>query len=217
MVGRRILGVIGTLGAALLVPPDRALAAGSAYDHVFKSIDGTPLPLSTFRGQVVLVVNTASLCGFTQQYRGLQAIYQTYEARGFVVVGVPSNDFGGQEPKAEADVKSFCEGAFGVTFPLTAKYSVTGSSAHPFYQWAGAALGTANRPLWNFHKYLVGRDGNVVAAFGTQTSPESPNVKAAIEAELAKPAPAAAPAPSGTGSIDNNRSTMTNKDRGDAG
>lgn len=163
----------------------------SAYDHTFQSIDGKPMPLSSFRGKVLLVVNTASFCGFTPQYSALQKIYERYEARGFVIVGVPSNDFGGQEPKSEADVKVFCQGAFGITFPLTAKYHVVGSEKHPFYAWAANSLGALNGPWWNFHKYLVGRDGKLVTSFGTRTEPESPNVVAAIESELAKPVPTA--------------------------
>jgi glutathione peroxidase len=167
-------------------------AGGSAFDFSFRAIDGTAMPLSAYRGKVLLVVNTASFCGFTQQYAALQALHQKYEGRGLVVIGVPSNDFGGQEPKAEAEVKAFCQGAFGVTFPLTAKYHVRGRDAHPFYGWASATLGSLNAPWWNFHKYLVGRDGALISAFGTRTAPDAPEVVAAIEAALAKPTPAPA-------------------------
>jgi glutathione peroxidase len=177
-----------TFGA--LAPGDAA-SAGSAYDHTFQSIDGKPMPLSNFRGKVLLVVNTASFCGFTPQYTALQKLYETYEARGLVVIGVPSNDFGGQEPKGEAEVKEFCQGAFGITFPLTAKYHVKGSERHSFYGWAADTLGAMNGPWWNFHKYLVGRDGKLVQAFGTRTEPQSPDILKAVEAELAKPAPSA--------------------------
>lgn len=164
---------------------------GSAYDYTFQSIDGTPMPLSSFRGKVLLVVNTASFCGFTPQYTALQKLYETYEARGLVVIGVPSNDFGGQEPKSEADVKVFCQGAFGITFPLTAKYHVVGGEKHPFYAWAAKSLGAMNGPWWNFHKYLVGRDGQLATSFGTRTEPQALDVMVAIEAELAKSATAA--------------------------
>jgi glutathione peroxidase len=164
-------------------------AAGSAFDHTFEAIDGKPMPLATFRGKVLLVVNTASFCGFTNQYSALQSLHERFEAKGLVVIGVPSNDFGGQEPKAEAEVAAFCQGAFGVTFPLTKKYRVRGGEAHPFYRWAADSLGSMNAPWWNFHKYLVGRDGRLIAAFGSQAAPDSPRVVAAIEAELAKPAP----------------------------
>ena len=139
-----------------------------------------------YSGKVLLVVNTASFCGFTPQYKALQALYDKYEQRGLVVIGVPSNDFGGQEPKSEAEVKTFCEGAFGITFPLTAKYHVRGGERHPFYGWASDTLGSMNAPWWNFHKYLVGRDGKLVTAFGTRTEPQSSDVITAIEAELAK-------------------------------
>ena len=152
------------------------------------------MPLSSYRGKVLFVVNTASFCGFTPQYTALQKLYETYEARGLVVIGVPSNDFGGQEPKSEAEVKTFCQGAFGITFPLTAKYHVTGSEKHPFYAWAGETLGSMNGPWWNFHKYLVGRDGKLVTFFGTRTVPGAPDVISAIEAELSKPALAASAA-----------------------
>ncbi|MEQ1696232.1 MAG: glutathione peroxidase [Hyphomicrobiaceae bacterium] len=183
------LMVVGALPAGLLGSGKAAAADGSAYDHTFQSIDGKPMPLSSFRGKVLLIVNTASFCGFTPQYTALQKLYETYDARGLVVVGVPSNDFGGQEPKSDAEVKAFCQGAFGITFPLTAKYHVTGREKHSFYAWAGSSLGSMNAPWWNFHKYLVGRDGKLVSSFGTRTEPQAPNVIAAIEAELAKPAP----------------------------
>lgn len=186
---KAIASVLTAVLAAGHFGGSKALALdGSAYDHTFQSIDGTPLPLSSFRGKVLLIVNTASFCGFTPQYTALQKLYEAYEARGLVVIGVPSNDFGGQEPKSEAEVKVFCQGAFGITFPLTAKYHVTGRDKHPFYAWAGSVLGSMNGPWWNFHKYLVGRDGRLVGSFGTRTEPQAPNVVAAIEAELAKPA-----------------------------
>jgi glutathione peroxidase len=168
-----------------------AAQSGTAWDKSFQAIDGTPMPLAGYRGKVLLVVNTASFCGFTQQYAALQKLHEAYESRGLIVIGAPSNDFGGQEPKSEAEVKSFCEGAFGITFPLTSKIHVRGSERHPFYTWASETLGSMNAPWWNFHKYLVGRDGKLVSAFGTRTEPQAPDVIKAIEAELAKPAPTA--------------------------
>jgi len=161
----------------------------SALDFEFQSIDGKPLPLSAFKGHVLLVVNTASFCGFTPQYTGLQKLYDTYEKAGLVIVGVPSNDFGGQEPKSEKEVKEFCQGAFGITFPLTQKYHVRGREAHPFYTYAYNQLGLMNVPAWNFHKYLIGRDGHLVAAYGSITTPDSPRLIDAIKTELAKSAP----------------------------
>lgn len=144
------------------------------------------MKLADWLGKVLLVVNTASFCGFTKQYAALQEVWTKYEALGLVVVGVPSNDFGGQEPKAEGDIKKFCEGAFGVTFPLTAKQAVVGPDAHPFYKWAATAMGAEGVPGWNFHKYLVGRDGRLLRAFATQVPPNATEVMAAIERALAE-------------------------------
>ena len=185
-----IVGVISALAFGSMGTNGAASAEGSAYDHTFQSIDGKPMPLASFRGKVLLIVNTASFCGFTPQYTALQKLYETYEASGLVVIGVPSNDFGGQEPKSDAEVKVFCQGAYGITFPLTAKYHVTGGKKHSFYAWASSTLGSMDGPWWNFHKYLVGRDGKLVTSFGTRTEPQAPNVVAAIEAETAKLAPA---------------------------
>ncbi len=158
----------------------------SAHDFQFDAIDGEALPFAAFKGKVVLVVNTASQCGFTGQYAGLQRLQDAYGARGFTVLGVPSNDFGAQEPGTEAQIKDFCETNFDVTFPLTRKYEVTGSGAHPFYRWAAERFGAAGRPRWNFHKYLVGPDGQLVDWFSTITEPDSPKIRQAIEALLPK-------------------------------
>ncbi len=191
--------LMAALMAISALPASFALAAGAAAGEkmtradgfTFQSIDGTALPLSAYKGRVMLVVNTASFCGYTRQYSGLQALSDRYETRGLTVVGVPSNDFGGQEPKSEAEIKGFCQGAFGITFPLASKTVVTGSEAHPFYAWARQVLGPAAAPRWNFHKYLIGRDGRLVTAFATTVEPDAPEVIAAIEKELAKPDTAA--------------------------
>lgn len=164
----------------------------TAWDFAFTSIDGKPMPLSDFKGKVLLVVNTASFCGFTRQYEALQALDAKYQSQGFHVIGVPSNDFGGQEPKAAGEIKEFCEGMFGVTFPLTDKVVVSGDGAHPFYAWARDQLGWLNAPKWNFHKYLVGRDGKLVTSFYSSTAPDADRLVKAVEAELAKPKLAAA-------------------------
>ena len=156
----------------------------SAHDHVFQTIDGAPLPLSTFKDKVVLVVNTASACGLTPQYEGLETLYSDYRDRGLVVLGVPCNQFAGQEPGTEADIKAFCETRFGVHFPLTAKAEVKGSGAHSFYKWAEAELGEPAVPVWNFHKILVGKGGEAIRAFGPRTDPLDPEIKAAVEAAL---------------------------------
>jgi glutathione peroxidase len=158
---------------------------GTAYDYAFRSIDESALPFASFRGKVVLVVNTASFCGFTRQYSGLQRLYETYQDRGLVVLGVPSNDFGEQEPGTEQEIKAFCQGAYNVTFPLTSKYHVVGAEAHPFYTWAAKALGSASTPRWNFHKYLVGADGRLIGSFSTQTEPDAKPLVSAIEKALA--------------------------------
>lgn len=172
--------------ALLVLPPAAANGgtAGTAHDFAFTSIEGEPLPLASFRGKAVLVVNTASFCGFTPQYAGLQDVWERYRDRGLVVLGVPSNDFGGQEPGSEAEIKEFCEVNFDVDFPLTEKEHIVGPGAHPFYRWAGEQLGAAAAPRWNFHKYLVGPDGRLVAWFPTTTEPTAPEVSQAIESSL---------------------------------
>jgi glutathione peroxidase len=156
----------------------------SAYDYSFNSIDGAPLPLTTFKGKVVLVVNTASACGLTPQYDGLEKLYSDYKDRGLVVLGVPCNQFAGQEPGTEAEIKAFCETRFNVDFPLTAKADVKGEDAHPFYKWAQGELGEPATPVWNFHKILIGKDGQALQAFGPRTEPEAPEITAAIESAL---------------------------------
>ena len=156
----------------------------NAHSFSFKSIDGQPMPLSGFAGKAVLVVNTASACGLTPQYRGLEALWREYKGRGLVVLGVPCNDFGAQEPGTEGEIKTFCETSFGVDFPLTAKEHALGAGAHPFYQWAAKELGEGGTPRWNFHKYLVAKDGTLAGTFGSRTEPEAAEVKAAIEAAL---------------------------------
>ena len=161
--------------------------AASAWEHSFEAIDGGKLDLAQYKGKVLLVVNTASFCGFTPQYSGLQKLWETYEDKGLVLIGVPSNDFGEQEPKAEGEIKTFCEGAFGITFPLTAKYHVKGAAAHPFYKWVVANLGPASAPRWNFNKILIGRSGQPIATYGSSVTPQAAQLVAAIEAELAKP------------------------------
>jgi glutathione peroxidase len=156
----------------------------SAYDYSFNTIDGAPLPLTAFKDKVVLVVNTASACGLTPQYDGLEKLYSDYKDRGLVVLGVPCNQFAGQEPGTEAEIKAFCETRFNVDFPLTAKAEVKGEGAHPFYKWAEAALGEPAVPVWNFHKILIGKHGEAIQAFGPRTEPEAPEITAAIEKAL---------------------------------
>ncbi|GGF22086.1 glutathione peroxidase [Aliidongia dinghuensis] len=155
----------------------------SAFDFSFISIDGRPMPLAAYRGKVLLVVNVASYCGLTPQYEGLEALSRQYRDQGLVVIGVPANDFGAQEPGTEAEIQEFCTTRFAVDFPMTAKEPVVGSAAHPFYQWAVTELGADAAPKWNFHKYLVGRDG-AITSFGSRTTPDAPELVGAIEAAL---------------------------------
>lgn len=156
----------------------------SAYDFEFKTIDGAALPLTSYRDKVVLVVNTASACGLTPQYDGLEKLYTDYKDKGLVVLGVPCNQFAGQEPGTEAEIKDFCESRFSIDFPLTAKVDVKGDTAHPFYKWAEAALGEPAVPAWNFHKILIGKHGEAIRAFGPRTDPLDAEVTAAIERAL---------------------------------
>ena len=184
------LSLAVAVSAALLLafamtPSTAGPANATAFDQEFEAIEGGKLPLSQWRGKVLLVVNTASFCGYTPQYEGLQKLWERYEAKGLVVVGVPSNDFGAQEPNSESEILGFCKGAFGVTFPLTAKVAVKGPQAHPFYIWARETLGADHAPRWNFHKYLVGRDGKPIAGFGSTVEPLSPELTKAIETALA--------------------------------
>lgn len=145
------------------------------------------LPTAEYKGKVVLVVNTASLCGFTDQYAGLEALWRRYKDKGFVLLGVPSNDFGGQEPGGKAEIKSFCESTFDITFPLADKQAVTGERAHPLYKWIATQAGPLGAPKWNFHKYLVGRDGNLVEWYSAMTGPGSTAIDDAIRKALAAP------------------------------
>lgn len=162
-------------------------AVASAHDFAFDSIAGNPLPLRSFKGRVVLMVNTVSRCGFTRQYGDLQALWQRYRDRGLVVLGVPSNDFGSQEPETEPNIKGFCEINFDVNFPMTSKVHVKGDDAHPFYRWAAKELGFAAKPRLNFHKYLIAPDGRLVDWFASPTLPSAKRVRRAIEAHLPEP------------------------------
>jgi glutathione peroxidase len=158
--------------------------SASAHEFSFDTIDGQPLPLTSFRDKVVLVVNTASACGLTPQYDGLEKLYSDYKDQGLVVLGVPCNQFAGQEPGTEAEIKGFCETRFGVDFPLTSKTDVKGDSAHPFYKWAKDQLGEPAEPVWNFHKILIGKSGEALQAFGPRTDPQDAEITGAIEKAL---------------------------------
>ncbi len=185
-----VFGTILTIGGAFSafaqsdpppVPPD----VDTAHDFEFTAIEGGPLPLSQFAGKAVLIVNTASFCGFTHQYQGLQTLWSEYRDKGLVVLGVPSNDFGRQEPGTSEEIKTFCEGAYGIDFPMSEKVNVRGKEAHPFYQWARAVLGTSKAPRWNFHKYLIDAEGVMVDAFDTTVRPDDRAFRSRIEQVLA--------------------------------
>ena len=160
-------------------------AMTTLQDFSARSIDGRDIDLSEFQGQVVLVVNTASQCGFTPQYQGLQALHDRYSAQGFSVLGFPCDQFGHQEPGDDAEIAGFCERNFGVTFPLFSKIEVNGDGAHPLYQWLRSEKGglLGSKIKWNFTKYLVGKDGKVIGRYSPTTKPEK--IASDIEKALA--------------------------------
>lgn len=163
-------------------------AEKTVYDFTLNSIDGQPMPLSSFKGKVVLLVNVASRCGYTPQYTALESIYEKYKDRGFVIVGFPANNFGAQEPGTNQEIKTFCTAKYHVTFPMMAKVSVKGSDITPLYQFLTdktAHPDTGGEIGWNFTKFLVGPDGRVIARFDSAVEPDSPQVTGAIEKALA--------------------------------
>jgi glutathione peroxidase len=162
-----------------------AADAATAYQFEFEGLTTARVPMTAFAGDVVLVVNTASKCGYTPQYEGLQQIYNEYHAQGFEVLGVPSNNFLGQEPGTAEEIRQFCSLNYGVTFPMAGKTEVVGDRAHPFYRWARTQIGDSAVPRWNFHKVLVGRDGRVIAAFPSGVTPTSEQLRTAITTALA--------------------------------
>ncbi len=153
-------------------------------DFSFTDIDGRRLELGDYRGRAVLVVNTASECGYTPQYAELQELWQRYRGQGLVVLGVPSNDFGAQEPGTEDEIRSFCTTRYGVDFPLTAKQSVIGTEAHPFYRWVAQELGEDAAPKWNFHKYLLDTNGDLAGLWPSAVSPLDPALVEAVQDAL---------------------------------
>jgi glutathione peroxidase-family protein len=159
----------------------------SIYSFTVNDIDGKPISLEQYRGQVVMIVNVASKCGFTPQYQGLQKLYETYRDRGLVILGFPANNFLRQEPGNDEEIKSFCSINYGVTFPMFSKISVNGKDQHPLYKYL---TGKKSNPefggsiSWNFNKFIISRDGRIIARFGSRTKPEDPEVIAAIEKAL---------------------------------
>lgn len=152
----------------------------TAYAFSFDGLDGGVIRLADYAGKPIIVVNTASLCGYTPQYTGLEEVFMRFHERGLMMIGVPSNDFGGQEPGGPAEISQTANKDYGVTFPLTAKAKVKGPNAHPFYRWA-ASERPLETPKWNFHKYLVGRDGHIAAVFATGIEPMDARVVVARE------------------------------------
>ena len=161
--------------------PDTSLSA-----FTLKDINGRDFPLAQFAGRPVVIANTASACGFTPQYAGLQQLWHDRRHDGLVVIGVPSNDFGGQEPGDHAAISTFCERNFGVDFPLTEKVHVTGDAANPLFKWLGAEAGFLGRPRWNFYKYLIGRDGLMKDWFASPTAPGAGRFPRAIDLLIAQ-------------------------------
>jgi glutathione peroxidase len=180
---RTFLSLLAGLIASPAVAQTADKSRVTAYAFSFTTPDGTPLRLAAYSGRPVLVVNTASLCGYTPQYAGLQELWTRFQERGLVIIGVPSNDFGGQEPGEAAEISHTAHQTYGVTFPLADKAAVRGANAHPFYKWA-AAERPLETPRWNFHKYLIGRDGRLTASFASATTPADERLVAAIEKEL---------------------------------
>lgn len=174
-------------GLILNPTPNEPVNAASVYDFTMKDIDGNDVKLDAYKGKVVMIVNTASRCGYTPQYEGLQAIYEKYKDRGFVVLGFPANNFMGQEPGTEKEIKEFCTLKYNVTFPMFSKISVTGTDQHPLY---GYLTNKATNPefpgdiSWNFNKFLIGKAGKIVGRFGSNDKPEDEAVIAAIESQL---------------------------------
>lgn len=183
MLGRRALFAALLIAFSGLTLETAALAK-SAHDFAFTSIEGARLPMASYAGKAVLLVNTASFCGFTHQYADLQSLWQRYRDRGLVVLGVPSNDFGRQEPGTSGEIKEFCEVNFAVDFPMTEKQVVKGSQAHPLFRWIAAELGAPGEPTWNFHKFLITPDGAVIEAWPARVAPLSDELLAAVEQAL---------------------------------
>ncbi|MGE4062639.1 MAG: glutathione peroxidase [Rhodospirillaceae bacterium] len=153
----------------------------TVYSFQLTALNGAPLDLSSFRGRPMLIVNTASKCGFTPQYAGLEALWKEWQGEGLVVLGVPSNDFGAQEPGSAIEIETFCRDRYGVTFPMAAKVAVRGPNAAPLFKWLARGAGLPGRPWWNFTKYLVARDGRLADWFFCATPPDAGRVRRAIE------------------------------------
>jgi glutathione peroxidase len=186
MLDRRIfLSVMAGVMAAPARAQAPAMSRITAFAFHFAGLKGGDIQLAEYAGKPIMIVNTASQCGYTPQYAGLQELWKRYRERGLLIVGVPSNDFGGQEPGDADEIAETALGQYGAGFPITAKAVVNGPAAHPFYKWATSQR-PLDRPRWNFHKYLIGRDGMIAASFASEIEPTDARVIAAIEKELAR-------------------------------
>jgi glutathione peroxidase len=189
MINRRQITLAALAGLSAAAPSRIVLAQAAmsritAYRFAFPALAGGDIKLADFAGHPFIVVNTASLCGYTPQFAGLQQLWTEFRDRGLAVVGVPSNDFGGQEPGGAADIAATAQQHYGVTFPIAAKTVVKGENAHPFYKWAAEAR-PKDLPRWNFHKYLIGPDGGIADVFPETIEPTDTRVKTAIGRALA--------------------------------
>ncbi len=190
MINRRTMftAALAAVASPLATRAARAQAGMSritAYAFSFPGLDGGDIRLAEYAGHPLLVVNTASLCGYTPQYAGLQELWTEFHDRGLTIIGVPSNDFGSQEPGGASDIAETAQHQYKVTFPIAAKAAVIGPNAHPFYRWAAAAR-PKDVPRWNFHKYLIGRDGYIAEVFASAVEPSDTRVKTAIARTLAE-------------------------------
>ena len=172
------------LPASLVVFAAALFGATSVYDFTLNSIDGAPAPLAAYKGKVLLLVNVASKCGFTPQYKELEAVYEQFKDRGFVIAGFPANNFMHQEPGTNAEIKAFCSRTYNVSFPMFAKISVKGDDIAPLYEYLTKSTGGDIK--WNFTKFLIGKDGSIVARFEPPVKPDDPKVIGAIEKALAQ-------------------------------
>jgi len=180
---RHLLALLAGGLATPVIARAQSMSRVTAYAFSFKAINGGDIRLADYAGKPILVVNTASLCGYTPQYAGLQDLWKRLHERGLMIIGVPANDFGGQEPGGPQEILHTAQQDYGVTFPLAAKVEVKGSDMHPFYRWA-AAERPLDTPRWNFHKYLIGRDGHIAAVFPSAVEPTDARVLAAVTNEL---------------------------------
>lgn len=178
------LAVAGKFSATQVAHAQANVSKISAYAFSFPGLSGADIRLAEFTGRPLLIVNTASLCGYTPQYAGLQTLWAEFRDRGLVIIGVPSNDFGGQEPGGAKEIAETAQHHYGVTFPIAGKVAVKGANAHPFYRWAAEAR-PKDVPRWNFHKYLIGREGYITEVFPEAVDPTDTRVKTAIARALA--------------------------------